>query len=565
MKKLLVIAFLTLSSSLLTIHAQSWLWGKQGKASTNVGDEGNSIARDKSGNVYITGWFKDTLILGADTLKTNVFNSTDVFLAKYDMNGNVLWARQSTLNSGISTGLSYSVTTDKTGNVYITGTFDKTINFGSNTLIQPYTNNDVFLVKYDPLGNVVWAKQSICRNSAFGTGYSVATDKMNNIILTGGFTDSITFGSHKLGCNNYNVFIAKFDSNGNTLWASAPTNKSSFITTAYSVAVDSAGSAYITGTFDDTLHFGIITLKANGNHEYFLVKYDSSGNVKWAQQSTNSSEARGNAVTMDAAGYLYTTGYYNGSSVFGPFHLPASASNDIFLAKYNASGSIIWIKNASNSSGTGFALTTDKNYNAYLSGAANSNIIFGNDTFKISTGTDPLILAKFDSSGNCLCGSIIASGGDDFSGIVTDLTGNYVYLGGDLEDTVTFGADKIGPAAYTGTEWMFLAKWQPCSSNNEGVNNVISSKSSVVLFPNPNNGQFTLEVKREVPIAIGIRTKSAVEVYNMLGQIIYSTSLSINNSTFNINLGSQPNGVYLYRVLTETGSLVSDGKFIIQK
>jgi hypothetical protein len=106
----------------------------------------------------------------------------------------------------------------------------------------------------------------------------------------------------------------------------------------------------------------------------------------------------------------------------------------------------------------------------------------------------------------------------------------------------------------------------PCMSD-EGVSSISKASAIFNLYPNPNNGAFNLSIRNEES---GMKVQ--VEVYNMLGEKIYSTSVSINNfpqgsiwTTFHINLGSQPNGIYLYRVLSETGGLVSDGKFVIQK
>jgi sugar lactone lactonase YvrE len=91
-----------------------------------------------------------------------------------------------------------------------------------------------------------------------------------------------------------------------------------------------------------------------------------------------------------------------------------------------------------------------------------------------------------------------------------------------------------------------------------GVNEIANS-NEIKLFPNPNNGKFTLEVKSEE-----LRTKSDVEVYNMLGERIYSSPFTINHLQFSIDISGQPAGIYLYRVLSETDNLISEGKFIIE-
>jgi hypothetical protein len=89
-----------------------------------------------------------------------------------------------------------------------------------------------------------------------------------------------------------------------------------------------------------------------------------------------------------------------------------------------------------------------------------------------------------------------------------------------------------------------------------GLIEFTSNQETIKLFPNPNNGQFTIQ-------SSVVNGNSVVEVYNMLGEKVYS-QLIISNSQLTINLGSQPAGVYLYRVITENGNFVADGKFVIQ-
>jgi hypothetical protein len=93
-----------------------------------------------------------------------------------------------------------------------------------------------------------------------------------------------------------------------------------------------------------------------------------------------------------------------------------------------------------------------------------------------------------------------------------------------------------------------------------GVNTIQEATQSVKLFPNPNNGKFTIQLANSYKLT----ANSSLEVYNMLGEKIYSTSFTINYSQFTIDLGPKSAGVYMYRVLTETGDLVSEGKFVIE-
>jgi hypothetical protein len=106
-----------------------------------------------------------------------------------------------------------------------------------------------------------------------------------------------------------------------------------------------------------------------------------------------------------------------------------------------------------------------------------------------------------------------------------------------------------------------IAQWtQPL-----GVNEIQSENAEVKLYPNPNSGAFKLQV---IPIAIGnekLKVNSVVEIYNVLGEKVYSTQYSHLTTQISIDISNQPSGIYMYRVITETGNLVSTGKFVIQK
>ncbi|HXB10495.1 MAG TPA: T9SS type A sorting domain-containing protein [Bacteroidia bacterium] len=98
-----------------------------------------------------------------------------------------------------------------------------------------------------------------------------------------------------------------------------------------------------------------------------------------------------------------------------------------------------------------------------------------------------------------------------------------------------------------------------CTRYNLDVAAIRQPNNQVTVYPNPNNGKFTLEVKSEE-----LRVKNTVEIYNILGEEIYSKQFSTFNSQLSIDLGIKSPGVYLYRVLTETGNLVSEGKFVVE-
>lgn len=134
-------------------------------------------------------------------------------------------------------------------------------------------------------------------------------------------------------------------------------------------------------------------------------------------------------------------------------------------------------------------------------------------------------------------------------------SGQYVYTVGDIYNEGIFGNDSL----YTfEVDYFFLARWQACYINTASTNEIPSRKNSIILYPNPNNGEFTLQANSQQPLA-----DSYVEVYNMLGEKVYSTSYQPLANNYQLSLSNQPNGIYLYRVISENGALMGEGKFVI--
>ena len=160
---------LTVLSFLFSLQtfSQSPDWLWAQSAGGTSGDEGRSCATDASGNVIATGLFSSPTITFGTTVLTNA-GGNDMFIVKYDPSGNVLWAKSAGGTSGAGGN---SCTTDASGNIIATGYFTSpTITFGTTVLTNANAgSSDIFIVKYDSGGNVLWAK------SEGGTAFDWAT------------------------------------------------------------------------------------------------------------------------------------------------------------------------------------------------------------------------------------------------------------------------------------------------------------------------------------------------------------------------------------------------------
>ena len=283
------------------------IWAKQ--ALINDSNDYNGVnvdAVDDSGNVIITGFFNDTISFGSITL----FHG-GIFIVKYDPNGNVLWARQSDKGTPATCGVA-CITSGINNNIIITGGFSDTLIFGTTTLIPTKGFQNCFIAKYDPNGNLIWADQSIGRtvNSEIGSS-SVSTDRTGNIYITGYLKDSAWFGTTKLYSSQGSMFLIKYNPMGNVIWAAQASGQGNI----NSIVNDNFGSSYITGSFSSNISFGSISLITTLPNSVFLVKYDSMGNAIWAESASNGTEWEGCTLSIDFNNHIYLAGFGNNDTI----------------------------------------------------------------------------------------------------------------------------------------------------------------------------------------------------------------------------------------------------------
>src|SRR5665213_3003572 len=235
-------------------------------------DEGMDVSLDGAGNTYVTGYFTSTAAFGSTNLSSSGID--DVFLAKLGPNGLFSWAVKA---GGPNSDRALSIKTDAAGNSYITGFFYGNATFGSHN-ITAAGQQDVFIAKYDNTGNCLWAKSAGGTMADIGNGITV--DNAGNVIVTGEFAGTATFGSTVMTSMNgsTDVFTTKLDGNGNFLWAKQ--GSASLTDRGLDVDCDASGNIYITGQFSDTITFDFVHTN-NMLNAVFVVKYNAAGQEQW--------------------------------------------------------------------------------------------------------------------------------------------------------------------------------------------------------------------------------------------------------------------------------------------
>jgi hypothetical protein len=343
-------------------------WTKQLGTSSN--EWGNGVTTDSSGNIYVTGYTGGGLDGNTNSGKE------DIFLIKYNSSGTKQWTQQ------LGTTLwddGRGVTTDSSGNIFVTGKTEGGLDGNTSGDVFP-GSGDIFLVKYDSSGTKQWTQQLGTTSSDYGFG--VTTDSSGNIYVTG-FTYGDLDGNTSSGSGD--IFLVKYDSSGTKQWTKQLGTSS--LDVGIDVTIDSSGNIYVTGFTGG----GLDGNTSSGKEDIILVKYNSSGTKQWTKQLGTSSLDEGNDITIDSSGNIYVTGYTGG----GLDGNTSSGKNDIFLIKYNSSGTKQWTKQLGTSTfEEGSGVTTDPSGNIYVTGGT-----LGGLDGNTSSGSGDIFLVKYNSSG----------------------------------------------------------------------------------------------------------------------------------------------------------------------
>ncbi|MBM2816358.1 MAG: yiaD [Ignavibacteria bacterium] len=388
------------------------------------------------------------------------------------------WLLNITAKSENASG--YAITADRDDYVYVTGSFINTIDFGEAGKFLTNGNQDFFLAKYNPNGEVIWAKHAGEAHNDRGSDIIVSDD--GSIYVTGRFQDNIDFGN---GVNlsasfsyEENLFLAKYSADGDCQWAHI--FHGSCFTCSNGLAFDGAGNILVCGEFVGPTDFGNgIRLSSDFGQDIFIAKYDINGNCIWARQFGTEvvfEFASGLNVSFDGTIYLAGSGgiilvfdsngvlkdnfSFSTNSEFCQ-KIVTDASGYIYLANNSSLSkckrdTLIWTRNIGRNNG----YSNFYDYNIGLSIDANSNIYWARG-FKGAIALDSIItlastnidgfLSVYDTSGKCIMFRQVGGTGNEviFS-LFTDKKGN-IYTTGTFSYIADFGtagklqADSTAP------------------------------------------------------------------------------------------------------------------------
>lgn len=496
---------LIFTSVILLLHAVSFAQNP-GKLLHYGGTQNDLAYASCKGNgtqFFTTGYFSGTATMGSTVLVSS--GSEDLYIAKYDSAGQVIWARKA---GGTGSDMGFSISYNA-GYVYVTGVFSGTANFGATSLTSS-GGTDGFIAKYNDNGDLIWAKKAGASAGPDRTD-EIAFEGGNTMYLCGSFADGAIYnGVSLLTSGGVEAYILKLDTAGNLL---KHTNiggiGNDFV---YDLKLNNGG-IYISGNFaSGVIDFGPAIAKSNaGGYDAFVAKYDTALTAVWANTGGGNSTDDFERLIVDSSGNCYATGYFTDFAFFNDSSISAiiSGNNDGFIAKYDSVGALSWIKRiGAHSGGQGREIK--------FGNTQSEVVVFGHFSIQLdnhsqsdtSKGLTDGFMLTFDPNGNTTSYYTFGGAGVETICEVVQIA-NKTWLTGGMDGVSLF--NSISVTSNGGQDvslWEFVSPLPTTGIAEKNIEN-----TAFMLYPNPAADLFTVKGENMI---------YSVDVYNLIGEKVYS-------------------------------------------
>lgn len=457
-------------------------------------DNGRAVAVDAAGNVYSAGLFKETIDLDpgpAEFLLTGGYHIENygVYISKLSATGDFIWGKQLPVLVEFS---SIEITVDKNGNVYLTTELRDPSDMdpgAGETILSPIGAKDVFVIKLDPEGNLLWVRNfggsqfdTVCNPSG------ISVDFNGDVLISGTFNKTIDFDpgpeTYTLtAIRHFEGFLVKLNSAGEFIWARkfiTPITAAAAYANLSDIKTDQLGNIAISGTFRGECDFdpgpSVFGMRAGGETDGYILKLDRNGNFLWAKHFGNTAENSvifHYGISIDSRGFIYSTGGFIGTHDFDPGPSTVNLTNkgvtDAFILALSPNGDFVWVKQFGETEySIGADVTHDSSDNLYMAGTFHGTINFdpGNNDTILTNLSEETVLLKFRPDASLSYAARFQKLSQAYMlprSLAVDEPQN-VYLTG-----FTYGALDAdpGPAEYMidGIQRPYVMKLSPCPNN----------------------------------------------------------------------------------------------------
>jgi hypothetical protein len=542
--KRLILLFLA-TCTLQAEAQQSWSWLASPNSQGNM--EHLDVDMDPSGNVYSLGKMYQSANFGNFQLNSP-YQYFTLYLAKQGNDGAYQFAKRIKSDAGITSAVAK---VDASGNAYIFGTcygyvlhLTDTDSLVYSTTLSTTDQNKFFLAKFDPNGNLVWAKKG--EGTQLYANARAMLIKGNDLYIGGEYYGNAAFLGINFSQTTANAsFITKVNMNtGDGVWLNAANATAMTYITA--LAHDGT-NIYATGKFQNTIGFNNVNvtnpLFNNHGERIFLFKFDSNGEAVWGREEggianyiTTAAEGNNaNSLAVDGNGNLYLGGSYQDDA--------GSISNRLqkpFLSKYSTDGTKAWtVTFSSNIENAINGIAVDSNANPIVVGEYIGTMSIGSTALMPDPNARKGFIARLDkTTGSTLSAATIGEMNRkvNVQHIIMAENKAYYVISGQYSASLTLGGHNV---TSTGNNTDFTAKY--ALSTGSSITNRVASIAK--LYPNPAQNYINYEVTS--------RQVLQVAIVNYLGQEL----LRQNNNTIQgkIDIATLPAGNYQLKIVTNEG------------
>jgi hypothetical protein len=503
----------------------------------------------------------------------------DCFLAKFGSDGTLEWA---TYYGGESIDDGVSISLYGSSYIYMSGSTASSSGISYGSVYQNSLDGNsfnAFLAKWKSDGTLDWSTYySPDAAETSTTGRDVYTDPSGNIYMVGDYYNyNSSSSSYEL-----NAFIVKFNSSASLLWYASIGGSEDEICTSvcsdansnvYMAGYTKSESSIASSGYQNTL---------SGGYDAFLVKFNQNGTLKWSTYYGGSDDENTNDIKADANNYIYLVGSTSSSSEIasGGFQNSQGSATDGYIVKFSSTGKLKWASYYGGDEDDVInAISIDSKNNLYVAGTTSSSS--GMNTSKgyqsMIGGYKDGFIAKINSSGSFQWGSYYGGLNSDF---IHDIYANRagakinIYAGGDTYSTNGISTSTAYQTTCAGYDDGFIVKFSennvPISTsfsiaaenNTEimesdqqedqaaSINNLANFSNQFNIYPNPSSGIVTINAV----------CNSIISVYDILGNKI--ADMASNEAVFQLDLSNRKKGSYLIKIQNEEGQYIQ--KLILQ-
>lgn len=558
-KPLYVFIILLVSSICSNLYAQPYTRLKQINSYSNDADVSGSLISDGIHH-YLIGSFTKGLCLPNDTIWSYGYN--DMYVVKYDSLGNEIWIKKlggynpvpdPRTNRSATFESIDGVYNQECNCIYLTGVYRGSLGFSEGLILEPASWENIFIARMDLEGNFDWAYRidTCSKNGDINTYRNpwIYNHSDNGLYISGEVGDTTFISGEEIYKGH---FVSHFDSMGNSVFTKYISAKSYG---GIQVCHEINNDFYMYGNFGkDSFKVANAMLSLRGEQDFYIAKFNSEGELKKINNYGLSGVNFIHSLAVDSSLNIYITGSFHDSIRFDNQTI-YDPGIDLFFAKLDSSGSLIWVKQMQSEGDSKYysrwsTITIAPDQKIYLGGMFSGNAWF--DDFYVSTEKNSdWFLARYTPDGNCK--GVIHSGWGYFSSMSIDLSGKLNFCGS------FSGSMSMGDSVLTSNNQIYDLFIASIDTSFTFYGAAFRNQTNqLIIITNPNQGACTIMLPDEIQDS----EKLQLKIFNSKGQVILDQQYNTHTNEIQIDIQSEASGIY--PVTITDSKKVYHGKIIFQ-